>query len=279
MGRSRASGPTSIRAISGDRSSRPLGRAKPRLGAIRHRMTAGWARGMVCDRVPPRSPQPELLQTAKVVLQRPGLDDPAITETVDRDLVDRLEAATRGRIAQPLTQVGPGAGEAPDNPVVLRDEVDLLHVDVGERGPEGCDPRRRLRGQRQRVELIDHCHPATVEHLLHQPPYDGLVLVRHARSSLWRCGGVRRRSATTMNTVRLQWHLKSRGGDGAVDDWRSRTPGRGTHVCPAQSPGRSTRPLRPPRSPSTVAAASTGAPLWRDPCRAPNKAPTVMSRT
>ena len=43
-------------------------------------------------------------------------------------------------MVEPGAGVGGGAGEAADDDVVLGEEFDGVHVDVGERGAERCDP-------------------------------------------------------------------------------------------------------------------------------------------
>ena len=71
---------------------------------------------------------------------RSHLDDLAVAEPEDGHLIDPLEATPGRRVAEPLSQVGGRAGEPADDLVALADQLDDLHVDVGEADPERDDP-------------------------------------------------------------------------------------------------------------------------------------------
>src|SRR5687767_3724612 len=108
----------------------------------------------------------ELLKAVEGVLEAPGADDPAVAKAEDGDLVDVLEAASGGRATEPFAEVGGGAGEAPDDLVALRDELDDLHVDIRERRAERCDPVFRPLRHGRCVELVDHVQVPAVENLI-----------------------------------------------------------------------------------------------------------------
>src|SRR5215212_4509532 len=84
--------------------------------------------------------QPELLEAVQRVLDAPGRGDAIALEREEVDLVHALEAAARGRMAAPFSEVGRRAGEPRHHGVPLRDQVEQLHVHVREGAAEGSEP-------------------------------------------------------------------------------------------------------------------------------------------
>lgn len=70
------------------------------------------------------SDQAELGEAVEVVFQRSAVGDEAVAEAVDGDLVDVVEAASRGWVAEPGPGVGGGAGEPCGHSVGVGDEID-----------------------------------------------------------------------------------------------------------------------------------------------------------
>jgi hypothetical protein len=104
---------------------------------------------------PPRLGQAELALPVEGVFQRPHVDDLAVAEPEDPDLIDPLEATPGGGLAEPCSQVGGRAGEPGDHLVAFGDQLHDLDVDVGEAGLEGRDPALGGPGQLGRIELVD----------------------------------------------------------------------------------------------------------------------------
>src|SRR5688572_4779799 len=87
-----------------------------------------------------RRGEAELAQPFEGVFEAPGADDPAIADAEDGDLVDLLEAAAGRPVSEPRAKVRGGAREAAHDLIALRDQLNDLHLDIGERRPEGSDP-------------------------------------------------------------------------------------------------------------------------------------------
>src|ERR1700683_216845 len=90
----------------------------------------GWprsARALSLD-----TAEAELAHAAHVVLDPGGRDELPVAHPEDVDLVDILEPLTRRRPAHPLPQLGARAAEMRGHLLLLGDQVDDLHPEVGE---------------------------------------------------------------------------------------------------------------------------------------------------
>jgi hypothetical protein len=75
----------------------------------------------------------------------------------------------------------PRAAEASDHLVVLGDQVDQLHLPVGEGGVEGGEAVAGGRCQLGAEQLVGHLQPALVDDLFEQPTQQRLALLGRRR--------------------------------------------------------------------------------------------------
>jgi hypothetical protein len=105
----------------------------------------------------------------------------AVSQAEEVDLVDLLEASPRRSVAAPFALMRSRAGKAARHLVAFGDQVDDLHVNVGEGGVKGADPCLDGGCDLRHAELIHELHLAIVDDLDDQPADDLLVAFLVAR--------------------------------------------------------------------------------------------------
>jgi hypothetical protein len=110
-----------------------------------------------------RCSESELPQPAQGVLKALGMDDPALPQSEDGNLIDALEATPGRGMPKPLPQVAGRAGEPADDLVAFGDQLDDLHVDVV-LARAGCVHDHGHPDQAQRgPEQVEAVGPETIE--------------------------------------------------------------------------------------------------------------------
>ena len=127
----------------------------------------------------------ELAHPSDVVLYPEPVGQLPAPHAEDVDLIDILEAPAGRRMTHPFPQVGPGAAEMRGHFVVVGDQADDLHLEVGEGVAEGRDPVPCHCGELTFGYLVQHVRVAGIDRLLNQALDQLLVL---AGSELLRSG-------------------------------------------------------------------------------------------
>src|SRR5581483_972027 len=152
----------------------------------------------------------ELTHSRQVVLDAERRGQLPVLDMKDVDLIDVLEAPVGGGHPEPLAAMGPGAPEMCDDRVALGDQLDDLHLEVGEGAPKWADPPLGRQGELTGGDLVDDSWVVLGERLLEQPADQALVVLsRHGpgRRSTPRAGGAGgrpRRSSRDSATLRTR---------------------------------------------------------------------------